>query len=373
MAGETTGQGRAWPHGTTLVVALAAGLVGGALVAGAWEVFSDNGDSGSTSTKSSCDVVSVSDQVLPSVVTLLVSGSQGSGTGSGVVVQAPLPGGGAADSSANGIYILTNEHVIAPGGQVGQVHITYADGASHRGTVVGADPVTDLAVVHDDEGEGDASPVAVGDSSALRVGQGVVALGAPLGLSSTVTSGIVSAVDRYVRVPSSAGSTHHLVGAIQTDASINPGNSGGALVDCSGKLVGINSAGASPPGDQGSVGLNFAIPSTLFGRLGNELIASGRVRHPTLGMQVAGISEEVARANGVPQGLFVQNVVPNGPAEAAGLQPGDIVTSIDGHTMRSPDDLTQLELGLEVGDTVKVTYERAGQSATVDVTAASAA
>jgi putative serine protease PepD len=375
MAGETTGRGLAWPSGMTLVVALAAGLVGGAIVAGAWEVFGDHGDSSATATttKSSCDVVSVSDQVLPSVVTLLVSGSQGSGTGSGVVVQAPLPGEGSGDSSANGIYILTNEHVIAPGGQVGQVQITYADGANHQGTVVGADPVTDLAVVHDDEGSGDASPVEVGDSSGLRVGQGVVALGAPLGLSSTVTSGIVSAVDRYVRVPSSAGSTHHLVGAIQTDASINPGNSGGALVDCSGRLVGINSAGASPPGDQGSVGLNFAIPSTLFGPLGNELISSGRVRHPTLGLQVAGISAEAAQANGVPQGLFVQQVVPDGPAQAAGLQPGDIVTSIDGHTMRSPDDLTQLELGLDVGGTVKVTYERAGQSGTAEVTAASAA
>jgi putative serine protease PepD len=232
--------------------------------------------------------------------------------------------------------------------------------------------VTDLAVVGDEEGDEDATPVAVGESSSLRVGQGVVALGAPLGLNSTVTAGIVSATDRYVRVPSSAGSTHHLVGAIQTDAAINPGNSGGALVDCSGELVGINSAGASPPGDQGSVGLNFAIPSTLFGPLGSELIASGRVRHPTLGLQVAGISEEAARQNGVSQGLFVQQVVSGGPAQAAGVRPGDIVTSIDGRAMRSPDDLTQLELGLDVGDKVEVTYERAGQSGTVDVTSSSA-
>ena len=179
-------------------------------------------------------------------------------------------------------------------------------------------------------------------------------------------------MDRYVRVPSSAGSTHHLVGAIQTDAAINPGNSGGALVDCSGDLVGINSAGASPPGDQGSVGLNFAIPASLFGPLGNELIASGRVRHPTLGLQVAGISESAARQNGVSPGLFVQQVVQGGPAQSAGIQPGDIVTSVEGNAVQSPDDLTQLELGLDVGDTVEVTYERAGQSATVEVTASSA-
>jgi putative serine protease PepD len=372
MAGETTESGGTWPGGRTLAAALVAGLVGGALVAGAWALFGDGGGSGSDS-GSTCDVSAVADDVLPSVVTLQVSGSQGSGTGSGVVVRAPLPEGeGTGDSGASGIYILTNEHVIAPGGSISAVQITYADGVVHRGSVQGADPVTDLAVVHDEEGEDDVPPVTVGDSGSLRVGQGVVALGAPLGLSSTVTAGIVSAMDRYVRVPSSAGSTHHLVGAIQTDAAINPGNSGGALVDCSGDLVGINSAGASPPGDQGSVGLNFAIPSTLFGPLGNELITSGRVRHPTLGLQVAGISESAAQQNGVSPGLFVQRVVPGGPAATAGIQPGDIVTTIDGHTVRSPDDLTQLELGLDVGDTVEVTLERAGQSSTAEVTVGSA-
>jgi putative serine protease PepD len=360
----------------TLALALLAGLVGGGLVAGAWALFGDSGDSGSASasdSSSTCDVSAVADEVLPSVVTLQVSGSQGAGTGSGVVVRGPLPAADAAGApDASGVYILTNEHVIAPGGSISEVQITYADGVVHRGRVQGADPVTDLAVVKDEEGDDDAAPVAVGDSSSLRVGQGVVALGAPLGLSSTVTAGIVSAMDRYVRVPSSAGSTHHLVGAIQTDAAINPGNSGGALVDCSGELVGINSAGASPPGDHGSVGLNFAIPSTLFGPLGNELIVSGRVRHPTLGLQVAAISESAAGQNGVSPGLFVQQVAQAGPAQAAGIQPGDIVTSVDGHAVRSPDDLTQLELGLDVGQTVEVTFERAGQSATVELTASSA-
>ena len=376
MAGETTERDGRWPGGTTLAFALVAGLVGGGLVAGAWALFGDDGDSGSgsaTDSPSTCDVSAVAGEVLPSVVTLQVSGSEGSGTGSGVVVQAPLPGADAVGASdASGVYILTNEHVIAPGGSIGEVQITYADGVVHRGRVQGADPVTDLAVVKDEEGDEDATGVAVGDSGSLRVGQGVVALGAPLGLSSTVTAGIVSAMDRYVRVPSSAGSTHHLVGAIQTDAAINPGNSGGALVDCSGDLVGINSAGASPPGDQGSVGLNFAIPSTLFGPLGNELIASGRVRHPTLGLRVAGIPESAARQHGVSPGLFVQQVVQGGPAQSAGIQTGDIVTSVDEHPVRSPDDLTQLELGLEVGDTVEVTFERAGQATTVKVTAISA-
>ena len=357
-----------------LAMALVAGLVGGGLVVGIWAVARSGSSSTSGArTVSACDVQRVASDVLPSVVTLTVGGAQGSGTGSGVVVRTPIPGAGAARGSSGGQdFIVTNEHVIAPGGTPGTVVVTYSDGHSSRGTVVGADPLTDLAVVKAEDPSTNATPVAVGESSALRVGQPVVALGAPLGLSSTVTQGIVSATDRYVRVPSSSGSTHHLVGAIQTDASINPGNSGGALVDCRGRLVGINSAGASPPGDQGSVGLNFAIPSTLFAPLATEIIETGRVSHPTLGLQVVGISNEAARQNGVSPGLFVQAVVEGGPAEQAGIRAGDIVTALDGRAVRSADDLTQTELNLTVGDSVKVTYERGGQPHTVDVTSVSA-
>jgi putative serine protease PepD len=354
-------------------VLVLAALIGGGVVAAAWALTGNGGGGASSSTSgsaSTCDVVDVAARVLPSVVTLEVRGPRGAGSGSGVVAESPLAGSAGSPAPA-GPVILTNDHVIAPGGEVGEVTVVYADGVSRPGTVVGRDPVTDLAVVRVADRE-DAVPVAVGDSASLRVGEGLVALGAPLGLSSTVTAGIVSATDRYVRVPSTAGSTHHLVGAIQTDAAINPGNSGGALVDCSGRLVGINAAGASPPGDQGSVGLNFAIPSTLFVPLGNELVASGRVRHPTLGVQVAGIPEDVARRNGVAPGLFVQRVVPGGPAEAAGLQPGDIIVSADGRPLRTPDDLTQLELGLDVGANVEVTLERGGRISTTTVVAASA-
>ncbi len=200
----------------------------------------------------------------------------------------------------------------------------------------------------------------------------MVALGAPLGLSSTVTTGIVSATDRDVRVPSADGSTYYLVGAVQTDAAINPGNSGGALVDCSVKLVGINSAGASPPGDKGSVGLNFAISSTLVAPLATELVTSGRVRHPTLGMQVAEISQAIAQRNGVSAGLFVQAVTEQGPAQRAEISPGDIVVEIQGEPLRTPDDLTQRELTLEDGETVEVTIERDGQRSTVSVVVRSA-
>jgi len=183
MAGDASGSGHRRPDGTTILVAIAAGVVGGALVAGAVALFGDD-DASTSPEASTCQVTGVADRVLPSVVTLHVSGPQGAGTGSGVAVETPLPGGDDAAATDHRVYLLTNEHVIAPGGTIGEVQITYADGATHRGTVVGADPLTDLAVVRDDEGDEDATPVKVGEAGSLRVGQGVVALGAPLGLSS---------------------------------------------------------------------------------------------------------------------------------------------------------------------------------------------
>lgn len=343
-----------------LIVALAlvAGLVGGGVVVGVRELAGSD-DSPSGSAGPGCDVERVAAATLPSVVTLQVTTAEGEGNGSGVVVE----------TTPGRPYILTNEHVVGSGDPGTDIRVIYSDGRSAVGHVVGADAVTDLAVV---EGESDAPPVEVGSSGDLRIGQPVIALGAPLGLSSTVTTGIVSATDRYVRVPSAAGSSHHLVGAIQTDASINPGNSGGALVDCDGELVGINSAGASPPGDQGSVGLNFAIPSSLFTTIATELVDHGRVRHPTLGLQVAAVSVDTAKSTGLPTGLFVQAVVPGGPAEQAGLRPGDVIMELDGHRVSVPDDLVQIELEATIGQPVDVTFERAGEQQTVPVTPESA-
>ena len=168
----------------------------------------------------------------------------------------------------------------------------------------------------------------------MQVGQPVVALGAPLGLASTVTSGIVSALDRYVPVPGD-GVTHHLIGAIQTDAAINPGNSGGALVDCAGRLVGVNAAIATVPNEAGvsgggSVGLGFAIPVDLAKPIADELIRTGQPGHPTTGLQVQEIPPAVAEAAGTPTGLFVLAVDPGGPGAKAGLQAGDIITQVDG-------------------------------------------
>ena len=349
--------------GVVVAVAFAAGLLGGLAVWALWALTHRSPGTNLTG----CDVPTVARDVLPSVVTLSVSGPSASGTGSGVVVRTPIDGAGSVQGVPRGRdYIITNDHVIAPQGQPGQIRVTYADGHSSAATLVGRDPLTDLAVVTAQDPSSNARAITVGSTGDLVVGQPVVALGAPLGLTSTVTSGIVSATDRYVRVPSESGATHHLVGAVQTDASINPGNSGGALVNCSRQLVGINSAGAAPGGEGGSVGLGFAIPSSLFAPLASEMIATGTVRHPTLGLQVAEVTAALARQYGLPPGLFVQAVT--SPASEAGLRAGDVITTIGGQAVRSVDDLNALELHATPGDSVKVEFTRDGGSHTVSVT-----
>ena len=198
-------------------------------------------------------------------------------------------------------------------------------------------------------------------------------LGAPLGLASTVTSGIVSALDRYVPVPVDNGKTAHLVGAIQTDASINPGNSGGALTNCAGELVGVNTAIATVPGPNGepgsgSVGLGFAIPVDLAVPIADEIISTGHVNHLTVGMQVQAIPPAASQSSGVPPGLFVLSVTPGGPAAQAGIAKGDVVTAIDGQAAVSSEQLTVAELSARSGQTIEVTFERDGSSSTVKLT-----
>ncbi len=319
-------------------VALAGGLVGGALATVVWHAVDPAG---------SCDVQDVAGDVLPSVVTVTVTKGDRTSSGSGVVLD------------QDGTYIVSNDHVTAFARRGASLSVTYADGHTSPATLVGGDPVTDLSVLETDDADEHADRVVVGDSGAVRVGQPVVALGAPLGLSSTVTAGIVSATGRTVQVPTAEGGTTFLVGSIQTDASINPGNSGGALVDCRGRLVGINTAGRSPEGDTGSVGLNFAVPTSLMTPVVAELIETGQVAHPTLGLQGQGVQD------GLASGLFVQVAAP--PSSDAGIEVGDVVTEIDGNVVRNPDDLTRIEIGLEVGSEVEVTYLRDGESRTATV------
>jgi putative serine protease PepD len=287
-------------------------------------------------------------------VTVRAANGRQGGSGSGVVIR-------------SGGYVLTNNHVISPAAGGGTLSILRSDGETTDATLVGRDPLTDLAVIKAQNAS--ALPaISLGRSDSLQVGQPVVALGSPLGLTSTVTTGIVSALDRYVRVPAENGQAAHLVGAIQTDASINPGNSGGALVDCHARLIGINTAGAAVPnGGGGSIGLGFAIPIDLAGKIAGELISEGRVTRPGFGMQLQTITPELARATGASPGLFVEAVATGGPAEKAGLRPSDIIVEVDGEPAASVDALVVKTLTMKAGEVVRLKYERLGVAHTTDL------
>jgi putative serine protease PepD len=332
------------------------GLIVGATQSSGSSVSS--GTSAASSTASACPVTAVAERVVPSVVTIAASGPGGGGTGSGEVIR-------------SGGYILTNNHVIsvaAAGG--GSVEVLFADGQAAPATITGRDPQTDLAVLHVQTSR-QLKVISLGSSSSVKVGQPVVAVGAPLGLSGTVTSGIVSALDRTVEVPGENDRSALLVSAVQTDASINPGNSGGALVNCEGQLVGVPTAGAAVPNSGGgSIGLGFAIPVDLAKRIADEIIATGTVTHAFFGLVTVPIPPAAAEQAGLPEGLFVQAVTPGGPAATAGLRADDVITKIDGEPATSNVQLQELTLTKKPGDTVSIGYTRDGQSATATVTLA---
>ena len=355
---------RALPLAVGLLVLIAAGVVGVLIANGG------NSSSNATTTTtvpaveaaaggSSCNATSIAAQELPSVVTIFASNAtSGSGVGSGEVIR------------SDG-YILTNNHVISPAVGGGALQVVFDDGSAADATITGRDPLTDLAVIRV-SGKSDLRTISVGNSSNLRIGQGVVALGAPLGLSSTVTSGIVSALGRTVHVPGEASQTALLIDAVQTDAAINPGNSGGALVDCSGDLIGVPTAGASVPSPSGeasggSIGLGFAIPVNLAVKVADEIIATGTVTHAFIGLQVEPLPASVTGESGT-QGLRVAAVTTGGPAASAGLRVGDVITSIAGQAATSTDQLVAVTLTKRAGDRVEIGYERNGSKSTATIT-----
>jgi putative serine protease PepD len=243
--------------------------------------------------------------------------------------------------------------------------VTFSDGRTAEFTVVGADPTTDIAVVRV-QGISGLTPISLGSSANLRVGQPVMAVGSPLGLEGTVTTGIVSSLNRPVSTTGETGNQNTVLDAIQTDAAINPGNSGGALVNMSGQLVGVNSAiatlgGDSPDAQSGSIGLGFAIPVDQAKRIADELIKTGTAAHASLGVQVT-------NDKGTP-GAKVVEVVPNGAAAAAGLPGGVVVTKVDDRTVNSADALVAAVRSKAPGDKVTLTYkDPSGDSKTVQVT-----
>jgi putative serine protease PepD len=335
-------------------------LVGLGLSVAALVVALNSGTPASTGTSANaavpaCAAAVVARQELPSVVTIRVTAGGGGGTGSGEVI----------DTSG---HILTNNHVIAAAASGGTVTVTFSDGRSEPASIVGRDPQTDLAVLQVPDPAG-LVPIRFGSSMSLQVGQPVIALGAPLGLSSTVTAGIVSALDRSVEVPADEGTTAILVSAIQTDAAINPGNSGGALVNCAGELVGVPSAGATVPNPQGgsssgNIGIGFAIPSDFAKEIADEIIATGTVSHGFFGLTVV----PVGNAQTGSTGLYVTSVIPGGPAQAAGVRPGDVITGIEGAPAASAEQLLTATLQHRPGDVVRLTLERQGSEQQAGVT-----
>lgn len=343
-------RGRRHPFISPAALALVSGLVAGGL--GGYAASRVE-----ASRSGSCDTIALVERAQPAVVTVLAQGEAGaSGTGSGALI------------SADGA-IVTNDHVIAPAGNTGRIRVLLASGETKDASLVGTDPTTDLAVLRI-PAEG-APTLAVGDDAGPRVGQQVVALGAPLGLSGTVTAGIVSALGRDIAAPASTGGTTVLVGSIQTDAAINPGNSGGPLVDCSGRMVGVNTAISTVPDSSGvagggNVGIGFAVPATTVRRITGELLRTGRATHPTLGMSMAEIPGDVASESGVPAGLYVQAIVPDGPADLAGVRVGDIIVSLAGGPATSMS-VGQLLGRAQVGEKVELVAWRAGRKTTVEL------
>ena len=248
-------------------------------------------------------------------------------------------------------YILTNNHVV---GGADDITVTLQDGRNFKGTLVGSDPATDVAVVKITADHLQALPIA--DSSELRVGDFVVAVGEPFGLGQTVTSGIVSALGRS----GLGGSSFQ--NFIQTDASINPGNSGGPLVNLRGELVGINTMILSPSG--GNVGIGFAIPSKIASAVMTQLITSGKVSRGNLGVQTQDITPNIAKLLGLKDnnGAVVTRVMPGSPADRAGLQTGDVLTSINGTPLQSADQLNNAEGLLPANSTVSLGVLRNGST-----------
>ena len=353
---------RGWTIALVLIglvlAAVVGGVAGGLIVRATWGSGNGNGNRAtapvSNGASAACPAAKVADQALPSVVTIRATSGQGGGSGSGVVIR-------------SGGYSLTTNHVVSGAAGGGALSILHTDGETTDATIVGRDPLTDLAVIKA-QAASDLPPITLGESESLQVGQPVVAVGSPLGLTSTVTTGIVSALNRYVRIPAPGGEAAHLVGAIQTDASINPGNSGGALVDCHARLVGINTAVATLSQGGGSIGLGFAIPIDLARGIASELIAGGKVTRPSLGMQVQTIPQELAHATGGSAGLFVAVVTPGGPADKAGLRPGDVIVEVDGEPAHSADALIVKTIQMKPGDVIDLTYEREGASHTTSLT-----
>jgi putative serine protease PepD len=368
------------------VVAVGAGsaVLASLLTAGAITTFGDGtGSSGNlrpataasaqsapplvTSTGSLPDWVAVASAVEPSVVSVQVETQGGGGEGSGVIL----------DTSGR---VLTNNHVVSGGGSGSAMSVVLSDGRAFPATIVGTDPSTDLAVIKINASVSGLKPATLGDSSKVKPGDPVMAAGNPLGLADTVTTGIVSAVNRPVSTQGQGGQGGQgqggaardeavVTNAIQTDAAINPGNSGGALVDAGGRVIGITSSIASlssGAGQSGSIGLGFAIPVNEAKQVADQLIKTGKVEHALIGVSLQNNSVSVDGAQR--EAAIVGSVNSGSPAAAAGLRARDAVIAINGQRIDSADSLVGSIRALTPGTKVTLTIVRDGKKLDVDVT-----
>ncbi|WP_228395423.1 S1C family serine protease, partial [Modestobacter roseus] len=352
-----------------------AGLVAGALIGGGAgagvATLADDGGSSTPST-ASAQSVTITDperattataaaaKAAPSVVTIYVSAAGGSGSGSGVVL------------SDDG-YVLTNNHVVALDGAGGAptVQVRTSDGTLYDATVVGTDPSSDLAVVKLADASG-LTPAGFADSDSIQVGDLAVAIGAPLGLSNTVTDGIVSATNRAVQTGSTQDDST-VIDAIQTDAAINPGNSGGALVDAAGEVIGINVAIATVPSSgipgqesqSGNIGVGFAIPANTAQRIAEQIIDTGSASHALLGVTARTAADD---GSAVGNGAQLVDVNPGSPAADAELRSGDVITAVGNRPITTSTELTAAIRSAEPGETVTLTVRRGTDSQQVEVT-----
>ncbi len=308
-------------------------------------------------------VAGIAARALPSVVTLHVKGGSESGTGTGFVL----------DDLG---YILTNNHVVQPAGSGGDITVVFNGGQAVKAEIVGRDAGYDLAVVRV-KGVRNLTPLPLGNSDGVQVGDPVVAIGAPFDLSGTVTSGIISATERPITAGGD-GSDVSYVDALQTDAPINPGNSGGPLLDARGRVIGINSAIRSAngsdtgTGQSGSVGLGFAIPVNQGKRIAEELIRTGRATHPIIGITLdLAYTGDGARVR-TDKSEAGPPVTVGGPGDLAGIEPGDVVTEVDGKPVHSSDELIVKVRAHRPGDKLRLTVVRGGKTMSLSLVLGSA-
>ncbi|MFE0727659.1 S1C family serine protease [Streptomyces antibioticus] len=364
------GKGRGGLVAALLIAALVAGGLGGGI---GYTLAKNDDSSGSTTVSSSTSggavkrdpgtVAGVAAKALPSTVTIEAESSNGEGgTGTGFVF----------DTQG---HIVTNNHVVADAVDGGKVTATFPDGKKYNAEVVGHAQGYDVAVIKLKNAPSNLKPLTLGNSDEVAVGDSTIAIGAPFGLSNTVTTGIISAKNRPVASSDGSGSSSSYMSALQTDASINPGNSGGPLLDAQGNVIGINSAiqstgsgGLGGAAQSGSIGLGFAIPINQAKYVAQQLIKTGEPVYAKIGASVS-LDESTGGAKITDQGAGGSDAVEaGGPAAEAGLKPGDVITKLDDTVIDSGPTLIGEIWTHQPGDKVTITYERDGKTHTVDLT-----